>query len=963
MNLKLIKNTALLAIVPLLLSLSLLSVNAIESNSDVCSNFTGASTPLTAANINEGQLDFNNTTVQNSVKGCANMQSVYGQDHYVLKGWVWNTNLGWISLGSFANEKVNNKSDLVEFPSGVASISNKVNRGISSGTRAYSSVANITTRFADGTPDSGELEGYWWGDNVGWIRLNCEPYYTTDANICGTSNFKVQFNGGGKFSGYGWSDTVGWINMSSVSMDFKPVTLLMNDIEVTLSTQTNDVIADGKSGHKMRVTFARSGANITEQFFNYMKTVNADAVSANDVKFCVLAQDNRVLDDTVEVSTTSLSIDNCQSSNIRFATNLQDFILGPGKMSNYALVNGGLESVQTLKSLVPTKSGEFLLDKFSITVGTDTFSKAFAAPLDLIYDVPFDLSLVVDGDVLGSEECSLSENNVFRLGLSQAVGLSLCGDFYPIEGVSRLNPKIRMNYIAEPNENLLYYFFTAINTLTNKPVSSSAFDDYLIDLKDRFNNADTSVGLQSLPFKTGNSEKFKGKLPLAGQGGFSGTSLGDLLSGMSTAEQSETGVKITNYAPKGNNPLVLTPSIGSGGYMSDAFRVVADPVEGFAGDYSELENEVNTFGVSSVVEYNISSNVVVKRTRPSLNQSYFRIDQLSASGGFDDRAFTQIGGGSSGSSGGSKNLIRDRFIKSVFELLGGKVEANCTVTPNSQNRFTALSLAKVKGCKPSAQREVYYVANNSENRAVINYNQVKGLFTGTDDSAKTLVLVGFDVVFNENVVDEDKLFSMVLFTNNKKKGGNVYVTSAVTDLAGYMFADRPIYSVEGLTIVTGTNTATSPFNVSADGVPKSYNLRTSTPFYNEITFSGRYFTQNCVGCALSNPPRKGDGSIATIDEAQPYDFNYFRFSSLLVRTGVDEYEDTVFLDCDGNPTFALYNASQADDYLCWAPRAGVLESSLMSAKRAGQTNLKPKDRRAINFLYRSPAGIPLFEGL
>lgn len=59
--------------------------------------------------------------------------------------------------------------------------------------------------------ENGELSGWAWSENIGWISLSCE-----NTGTCGTSDYKVQINSSsGDLSGYAWSENVGWI-------DFKP---------------------------------------------------------------------------------------------------------------------------------------------------------------------------------------------------------------------------------------------------------------------------------------------------------------------------------------------------------------------------------------------------------------------------------------------------------------------------------------------------------------------------------------------------------------------------------------------------------------------------------------------------------------------------------------------------------------------------------------------------------------------
>jgi hypothetical protein len=56
-----------------------------------------------------------------------------------------------------------------------------------------------------------ELTGYAWGENIGWLSLNCA---NGSSPLCSASNgnFKVANDGQGNLSGYAWGSTAGWIS-------------------------------------------------------------------------------------------------------------------------------------------------------------------------------------------------------------------------------------------------------------------------------------------------------------------------------------------------------------------------------------------------------------------------------------------------------------------------------------------------------------------------------------------------------------------------------------------------------------------------------------------------------------------------------------------------------------------------------------------------------------------------------
>ncbi|MEK7077219.1 MAG: hypothetical protein AAB967_03235, partial [Patescibacteria group bacterium] len=50
------------------------------------------------------------------------------------------------------------------------------------------------------------LTGYAWGENIGWVSLNC-----SNTSSCATVDYKVANNNEGTLSGHAWSENAGWI--------------------------------------------------------------------------------------------------------------------------------------------------------------------------------------------------------------------------------------------------------------------------------------------------------------------------------------------------------------------------------------------------------------------------------------------------------------------------------------------------------------------------------------------------------------------------------------------------------------------------------------------------------------------------------------------------------------------------------------------------------------------------------
>jgi hypothetical protein len=70
---------------------------------------------------------------------------------------------------------------------------------------------DFTTQSAyNVTVTSSQLRGFVWGENLGWIVLNCLD--TAGACANGSGVWKVANNGSGLLSGYAWGENAGWIN-------------------------------------------------------------------------------------------------------------------------------------------------------------------------------------------------------------------------------------------------------------------------------------------------------------------------------------------------------------------------------------------------------------------------------------------------------------------------------------------------------------------------------------------------------------------------------------------------------------------------------------------------------------------------------------------------------------------------------------------------------------------------------
>lgn len=154
--------------------------------------------PLTPPYIDEGVLDFDVTARDRRFYPYTAWLQKLPSGSYLMRGWVWNQNLGWISM--YCKDGKNDGR-----PCG-------------------------STNYGVNIASNGSLfRGFAWGDNVGWISFECSgganggyvcdnqapiiDYHlkldTTDPNGDGF----VEVTGTSK---YAWADSAGWINFSGV---------------------------------------------------------------------------------------------------------------------------------------------------------------------------------------------------------------------------------------------------------------------------------------------------------------------------------------------------------------------------------------------------------------------------------------------------------------------------------------------------------------------------------------------------------------------------------------------------------------------------------------------------------------------------------------------------------------------------------------------------------------------------
>lgn len=222
-----------------------------KAASATCYDITGQGTEVLKGGVpNSGVIDFETLVPAYALEGCAEDNNVpLGDGPFELKGWAWDTNLGWISL--YCGDE---NADGAPYE----------NLGEPCGNVQYG-----VTMEGNAGANPGRLSGFAWGDNTGFISFNC-----ANTGSCGVSNYYVEVETsqgaclGDIFSGsppagcvarpnestFAWSDNVGWIDMAGVTLPW--FDLIGLGVDVELEILSNDGVTDLLSVNKLTAPVA-----------------------------------------------------------------------------------------------------------------------------------------------------------------------------------------------------------------------------------------------------------------------------------------------------------------------------------------------------------------------------------------------------------------------------------------------------------------------------------------------------------------------------------------------------------------------------------------------------------------------------------------------------------------------------------------------------------------------------------
>jgi hypothetical protein len=782
-----------------------------------CDSLTGDSRSILSDSLNEGSLNFNDVGVDPAHRGCLYRSDVPLPDRRYFGGWVWNTNLGWVSLGAF------DESGTVR------------NRGIDFGSQEYRSYIDLSYD-ATGEVIGGEMYGYFWGDATGWIRLNCDHSgYSFDGdagfgdNYCATSDHAVVIDavnasGYASLTGYAWSDNLGWIDMRDVNV---PLNNLFSGYEAVVETigvqylsdeerakrgggVTRDVLTDtnpkanGLGMYQLNVNILNTNLDPADQ------DITHDLFDDPNIDFSFVFNDSRthLLDEVPEARPDEHGD---KYGYMRFDIDKSSF--------EKDLATGGIRLNSSLyypKTYVPAEGNQLAITSVNLEVnsGTTTYTVPLPVETFLEFDPPYDLELFQNrsGDAVNLASCEkvASRNEGLELEIGVNDQIALCGELF-IGGLT-----IGGTVAAEPIKK---EFTSVFNYDITRVIEDTSFLVAFIDAADPTtlyvdNFTDTFLkGFDNI------------LLSLIVQLGDIGESLNidDVISGVNIS----TNISYTT-------PLI-------------------DPIRG--------------------------GLLVVTKPGPLIENTNLSVAAANVSGNVQSGAFEQIksdvSARGSGRGGSSRLVQREAILKSVNEFTRNKRPDTTCLLNGTKSTELYIDAIRFDRCRVSDEEEIYVIEFDGDHVGkLLRISDVPELAAAPN---RTLVVSGANVVIDQDIyfndssgdLDPSQAFGLVVLKSGNN-GGNVYITTEVNDLRGHIYADGSAFVVQDEAHAA----------VAVNGVPERL-YTNANEMYSQLTIAGSIVSENTVGGALERPPKLGDNSIAeSVDEAKKFDINFWRKSPL-----------------------------------------------------------------------------------
>lgn len=962
-----------------LTSFGILSVTAAEDPG--CPAFEG-STIGTAA-LNEGIMDFDSDLaaapldapgMTEANKTCIRTQTDYNEKRVFFEGWVWNDNLGLVSMKGGNNTVEIGSGDYFTTGPEVYNSYLYLPNGIDGPVVVPGSETTVDTGVGL-LPTAPQLFGYWWGENLGFLRLNCREYYDSQVeaddpsttgvdeskfNYCGSSNHRVYVQSlsgdNAVLSGHAWSDAHGWVDFSGVEV---PVDELYQSIypKVTLQAMEVKNPRDGWKPTSSNVV-ANAFGKAKGQKFETGYAVSVEFYGAPDfsggrldvpgANFCFEWNDDRYADyndlDPLDPEVgTPVDIVGCYGSEHSRAEKMPYGVLD--KEFNQDDFNFKSKVFVTkpesiLRSHVPASTGELVLEAILVNGQRFPLGPDYA----LTFAPPYEYKLFqgeLEGDCEDYELSAEDRNLSLFLGYNEPV--TLCGDFN--EGGLQIGDSLRVdtNYTLEAGDGW--------------------------DLTDLFFDPD----LDNFIVCASEDE-------------------------VANHEPLDEVIRPGSPAPKS---IVESAIIWLGVLNREACE------EGGSAslDAVDIDSVLTTSKFDAIVSYQTAKGIRVVREAANLEKGQVTVSQANIEGNvqasavqlFDDDVNYSSSGGS------LRAETREAVLKDFSEILKGS-SGGCKV--NTANSFEG----DIEDCR--VDDGLYLIDFTSElglgrgagsgDKESVRMSEIGwGVEEVADGFAgKTLVVIGSSIIVDNNLYFEDgdrnyqdkAAYGLVALKDYTRRGGHVYITSGVTDIRGHIYTDGSVFAVE-LAELVGTRGG------SINGVLTRVR-ENSENLFNQLTIVGQVVSNNTVGGGTSSTPIAANGALLNEFDrelAKAADINFWRNSPMGLNRVGELAGDAVISLCgqeevneglitwlglaEGDPrysrgsagepttvTVGLINeiitfaddAVELSDFFCWQSDRG-LTSQYFDTERGAADEQPPYERFVLNILFEvAPKGLPLF---
>lgn len=176
------------------------SRNQIFVQSDWSAGATGETVTATSTIGFVTSTNITHTAVPGSIQ-LTGLTSNYGIDPTYR--YAWSENIGWVDFYSTGTVEVSDTQ-----LKGFAEAASVGYIALDCATTPNGDIC-ATSNFKVLNDGAGNLSGWAWNDETGWVSFNC-----SDQGVCGTSNYKVTIDQNGFFTGWAWSENIGWISFN-----------------------------------------------------------------------------------------------------------------------------------------------------------------------------------------------------------------------------------------------------------------------------------------------------------------------------------------------------------------------------------------------------------------------------------------------------------------------------------------------------------------------------------------------------------------------------------------------------------------------------------------------------------------------------------------------------------------------------------------------------------------------------